>query len=156
MKGFVSTGPGRKEARVEARLTKCFTAIINKFVYHNQKIKQLVPWENDNKQTQTGSLCLVQFLKTKESLGFVYKNWLPNNSNFGDFPGNPVVKTLLYNAGDAGAIPGWGAKIPHALGPKNQNIKYRSNSVTNSIKPLKMVHIKNLKKKKSNFVTNFP
>ena len=37
----------------------------------------------------------------------------------GDFPGGPVVKTSLSNAGDAGSIPGRGARIPHALRPKN-------------------------------------
>ena len=30
-----------------------------------------------------------------------------------------VVKTSPPNAGGAGSIPGWEAKIPHALGPKN-------------------------------------
>ena len=40
-----------------------------------------------------------------------------------DFPGSPVVKNLPFNAKGAGLIPGQGAKIPHALGPKNQNIK---------------------------------
>ena len=35
-----------------------------------------------------------------------------------DFPGGPVVETLLSNAGDAGLIPGWGAGTPHAWGPK--------------------------------------
>ena len=33
-----------------------------------------------------------------------------------DFPGGPVVKTLSSNAGDVGLIPGWGTKIPNALG----------------------------------------
>ena len=33
-----------------------------------------------------------------------------------DFPGGPVVKNLPPNAGDAGSIPGWGTKIPHAKG----------------------------------------
>ena len=28
-----------------------------------------------------------------------------------DFPGGPVVKNLLANAGDAHLIPGWGTKI---------------------------------------------
>jgi len=32
-----------------------------------------------------------------------------------DFPGGPVVKNLLCSAGDAGSIPGWGTKIPHAM-----------------------------------------
>ena len=35
---------------------------------------------------------------------------------FGDFPGGPVVKNPPSNAGDAGSIPGWGTKIPHATG----------------------------------------
>ena len=63
-------------------------------------------------------------------------------SVYRDFPGSPVVKILPSNAGGAGLIPGQGAKIPHALWPKNQNIKNRSNIVRNSIKTLKMVHIK--------------
>ena len=41
-------------------------------------------------------------------------------------------------------------RILHALWPKKQNINNRSNSVTNSVKALKLVHIekKNLLKKK--------
>ena len=27
-----------------------------------------------------------------------------------------MVKNLLSNAGDVGSIPGWGTKIPHAVG----------------------------------------
>ena len=42
-----------------------------------------------------------------------------------DFPGGPVVKALPSNSGGAGSIPGWGAKIPHALRPNNQNIKQK-------------------------------
>ena len=41
----------------------------------------------------------------------------------GDFPGCPVVKTLPSNAGGAGSIPGWGAKIPHASWPKKPKHK---------------------------------
>ena len=33
-----------------------------------------------------------------------------------EFPGGPVVKNTRFNAGDMGLIPGWGTKIPHALG----------------------------------------
>ena len=61
-------------------------------------------------------------------------------SEKGNFPGGPVVKTLPSNAVGAGLIPGWGAKIPHTSGPKNQN---RSNIV---IKILKMAHIKKKKR----------
>ena len=43
-----------------------------------------------------------------------------------------------------GSISGWGAKILHASQLKKQN---RNNIVTNSVKTLKMVHIKKKKKK---------
>ena len=42
-----------------------------------------------------------------------------------DFPGGPVVKTSPSNAGGLGLTPGHGAKIPHALWLKNQNIKQK-------------------------------
>ena len=42
------------------------------------------------------------------------------------FPGGLVVKTLPSNAGGASSIPNQGAKIPHALGPKSQNIRQKS------------------------------
>ena len=41
-----------------------------------------------------------------------------------DFPASPVVKTLhfqCFTSGDAGSIPGWGPKIPHALRPGQKN-----------------------------------
>ena len=36
-----------------------------------------------------------------------------------------MVKTSPSNAGGVGSIPGWGAGIPHASQPKNQNIKQK-------------------------------
>ena len=70
-----------------------------------------------------------------------------------DFPGGPVVKTSASNAGGAGPIPGQGAKIPHALRPKNQNIKQKQycNKFNKDFK--KMVHIKKklFKKKTAQF-----
>ena len=36
-----------------------------------------------------------------------------------------MIKTLPPNAGGAGSIPGQGAKIPHDLWLKNQNIKQK-------------------------------
>ena len=41
---------------------------------------------------------------------------LLKNLLFGDFPGGPVVKNLPSNAGDPGAVPGWGTRIPYAMG----------------------------------------
>ena len=39
---------------------------------------------------------------------------------FRDFPGGPVGKILPSNAGYAGSIPGWGAKIHMPLGQKTK------------------------------------
>ena len=41
----------------------------------------------------------------------------------GDFPGAPVVKTPPFNAENAGSIPGWGTKIPHASQPEKTKQK---------------------------------
>ena len=51
--------------------------------------------------------------------------WNLKKKKVRDFPGGPVVKTLPPSAGGVGSIPGRGAKIPHALPPKNQNIKQK-------------------------------
>ena len=59
-----------------------------------------------------------------------------------DFHGGPLVKNLPSNGRDVVSIPGQGTKIPHASQLKNQSINSRSNIVTESIKTLKMVHIK--------------
>ena len=37
----------------------------------------------------------------------------------------PVVKTSSSNAVSVGSVPGWGAKIPHAFQPKNQNTEQK-------------------------------
>ena len=54
----------------------------------------------------------------KTTLLQTIKSW-----GYWDFPGGSVVKTLPFNAGDVDSIPGEGAKIPHDLWTKNQNIK---------------------------------
>ena len=53
----------------------------------------------------------------------IYKHIYSVKHNYRDFPAGPVVKTLPSNAGGAGLIPSWGAKIPHAWWPKTKNIK---------------------------------
>ena len=40
-------------------------------------------------------------------------------------PWQSSVKTLPSHAGRAGSAPGWGAKIPHTLRPKTQDIKQK-------------------------------
>ena len=42
-----------------------------------------------------------------------------------ELPCGPVVKTLPFHAEGVSSSPCWGAKIPHALGPKNQNIQQK-------------------------------
>ena len=70
-----------------------------------------------------------------------------------DFPGGPVViKTSPSIAGGAGLIPGQGAKTTQASWPKKPNHKNKNNTVTNSIKTLKMVHIKRKKSSKADLV----
>ena len=56
--------------------------------------------------------------KTNPNLGTVYKITTSTlqKCRGQDFPGGPVVKYPPSNAGDAGLIPGWGTKIPHAAG----------------------------------------
>ena len=49
--------------------------------------------------------------------------------NLKDFPGGPVVKTLPSSASGEGSIPGWGVKIPHALGSKTPDIKKKKKAV---------------------------
>ena len=41
------------------------------------------------------------------------------------FPGDPVVRNSLSNAGDTGLIPGWGTKTPHSTGQLNPRTSAR-------------------------------
>ena len=61
-----------------------------------------------------------------------------------------MVKTSPSNAGVVGSIPGWGAKIPHASWPKNQNIKRKQygNKFNKNFKKWSTSKKKILKKKK--------
>lgn len=53
-----------------------------------------------------------------------YKNTL-NVKQSRDLSGWPVIWTTPSNAGSVGLIPGQGARIPHALWQKKQNIKQK-------------------------------
>ena len=68
--------------------------------------------------------------------------------DFGDFPGDPVVKTSPSIAEGVGWIPDQEAKI-HALWPKPKTLgkkeRNRNSVVTNSAKTLEVVHIKKKK-----------
>ena len=54
-----------------------------------------------------------------------------------------MVETSPSNAGGAGPKSVQGVKVPHVSGQKTKT-KNRSSIVTNSIKTLKMVHIKKI------------
>ena len=60
--------------------------------------------------------------KTPKYNRWAYSKQLKTRRNR-DFFDSPVVKTLLYNAGDVGSIPGHRAKIPTCLGAKKSKHK---------------------------------
>ena len=58
---------------------------------------------------------LLQKPKNEPLLFYTIKTWVR------DFPGSSVLKTWPSGAGGVDSIPGWRAKIPHVLGPKQTN-----------------------------------
>ena len=74
----------------------------------------------------------------------------PWNMEWWDFPDGPVIDTSSPNAVFVGLIPGWGAEIPCASGPKNQNIKQKQ-YCNKFNKDFVKVHLKKKKHK-----TQFP
>ena len=87
--------------------------------------------ENDGEITSRLWEGITLYPRIPESVKSEIKNIL------NDFPGGPVVKTLPFNVKGESSIPGWGAKILHALWLKNQNMKQKQ-YCTNSIKTLKV------------------
>ena len=67
------------------------------------------------------------------------EEWGNSSTKFesGNFPHGPVGKTLPSHAEGAGSLSGQGAKTPHALQPKDQNINNGRSIVTCSIKTFK-------------------
>ena len=59
-----------------------------------------------------------------------------------------MIKTLPSNAGDAGSIPGQGAKIQHVSQPKSQNIRQKEYCNKSNKDFLNGPHQKIFKKKK--------
>ena len=78
------------------------------------------------------------------------EKWALRTDRGGPEPGRPLVKTSPFNAGSVGSIPGQQAKIPHALWPKNQNIKQKQccNKINQDFKNGPHQKKKILKKKK--------
>ena len=65
-----------------------------------------------------------------------------------------MVKILPSKAGDAGLVPDQEAKIPRALGPRNQNIKQKQYCNKFNKDFLKMVHITKKFLKREPFAEN--
>ena len=80
-------------------------------------------WQKDSQERLTSALLSGSFdgsfffslpvRPSPQSMLWTYSSSLIVSSR--DFPGGPVVKNLLSNAGDMGSIPGWETKIPHAV-----------------------------------------
>ena len=64
----------------------------------------------------------IEELVKKKSLSVTKKLW--------ELPGGPVVGNPPSNAGDVGLIPGWGTKIPHALGQLSPQATVKSPRTT--------------------------
>ena len=64
-----------------------------------------------------------------------------------------MVKTSPSNAGAVGSIPGQGAKISHALRPKNQSVEQKQ--YCNKVNKDCRVHIKKKKKKALNKIIGY-
>ena len=79
---------------------------------------KVVRKEADLKQIQALIQGTTTRLKYAQSELEIIKKKLIDKENW-DFPSGPVVDILPPSARGVGSIPGWGAKIPHALWPKN-------------------------------------
>ena len=66
----------------------------------------------------------------------------------GDFPGGPVVKDSPCNEEGMDLIPGQGAKIPHILRPKHQNIKEKQYCNKFNKDSKNVVHVEKIKRLK--------
>ena len=71
---------------------------------------------------------------------------------FRNFPGGPVVKNLLSNAGDIGSIPGWGTKIPRASGQLSLSAGTTVPILCNKRKPSAAMRPNKAKKKKKKLI----
>ena len=78
-----------------------------------------------NYHTSSGQPSLTSLAQSLKHHASLFSN-TQHNCSLGDFPGDPVVKTLPSNAAGAGSIPDQGAKIPHASQPKQNKTKQKN------------------------------
>ena len=57
------------------------------------------------------------------SFRFAIESIFQENRRYGDFPGDPVVKTCCFQCNTAGFVPGEGTKIPHTMRCCQENVK---------------------------------
>lgn len=97
------------------------------------------------------------WIKTSKDFCFYRKKEKVKN-----FPGAPVVKNLLPNAGNMGLIPNWETKIPHAKGQLSPHCNYcihspqlESHMLQNTEPMGSGVHRPQLKRSPRNTMKNF-
>ena len=64
------------------------------------------------------------------SFRFAIESIFQEDRRYGDFPGDPVVKTCCFQCNSAGFIPGEGTKIPHAMQCCQENLKKKKTGGT--------------------------
>ena len=84
----------------------------------------LCPWNSPGKNTVVGSHFLLQGLFPTQGSNPCLL-YLLHCRRILCHQGSPVVKTLPPNARGMSSLPGWAAKVPHALRPENQNMKQK-------------------------------
>ena len=122
--------------------------------HRRQRTRLPHPWDSPGNSTGVGCHFLLQCMKVKSeltqscpTLSSPMDCSLPGSSvcsisdilrktDLGDFPGGPVViKTSPSNAGGAGSIPGWGAKIPCLVAnSQNRSNKLNCNKFNKDLK----------------------
>ena len=92
-------------------------------------------------------ICCRHLVNPSMSLGSPCSSLLSHfqREKYRHFPGGPVVQTFPSSAGAEGSIPGKGIKMPRDQ--KTKTWKW-SNIITNAMKTLKPVQVKNISKKK--------
>ena len=112
-----------------------------------QPTRLLHPWDSPGKNTGVGCHFLLQCMKVKSESEVAQSCPTLRDPIDSSPPGSSVHGIFQARVLEWGAI----AFSTHDSWPKSQNIQNRSHIVTNSLKTLKMAHIKKKKKKIGSF-----